>query len=107
MATGYRQVPNFLPPKMPLLYKYIIPLNPNLKNVYFVGFASTLANLPVLLTKQIKYIIGIIKTRPEISQPTMSQEILNQTLLSEKLGVPENDVTYNYYQYLKSLENIG
>ncbi len=107
MATGYRQVPNFLPTKMPLLYKYIIPLNPTLKNVYFVGFASTLANLPVLLTKQIKYIIGIIKTRLKISQPTMSEEILNQTLLSEKLGVPENDVTYNYYQYLKSLENIG
>ena len=69
-----------------------------------MGFASTLANLPKLLQNQIKYIIKCIRTKLNVNVYEKVKENLYNLYITDKLGVPENDITYNYYSYIKSLK---
>ena len=103
-ATGFRGAPVFLNHTLPPLYKYIVAIHPELTDVFFMGFASTLANLPKLLQSQIKYIINRIRTRKRVGREEMIKNLLYQVDTTNKLGVPDNDITYNYYQYIKSID---
>lgn len=104
LATGYKKGPNFFNYQVPALYKHIIAIDRQYTNIFFMGFASTLANLPKLLQNQIKYIIKCIRTKLNVNVYEKVKENLYNLYITDKLGVPENDITYNYYNYIKSLK---
>ena len=102
LATGFNNNNHFINNQNTILYKQIIPINQT--NIYYIGFIWALKGTQ-LAEHQIDWVIKCIKYNYIPNKKKILQDHLTHHMLSKKLNVPPNDISYTYFHYISTLKS--